>query len=92
MPTELQEAVRRLDNWEKWHEEATDSERLILEAARQVVNGTEIRYCLWHERRAADNSGDEGSGVIPTRFCSSQDGSHDCVVETRLLIDVIEDE
>ena len=63
----------------------------ILDAVRQIANRTEIRYCLWHERRAADDSGDDDSGLIVTRFCSSQDGSHDCVVETRLLLDVTKD-
>jgi hypothetical protein len=58
----------------------------IIKAARLVADGATIRYCLWHERRAADDSGDEDSGAIVTRFCSSQDGSHDCIVETRLLV------
>ncbi len=65
------------------------SHRLAYEMGRKdvVANAPEIRYCLWHERRAADDSGDEDSGAIVTQFCSSQDGSHDCVIETRLLID-----
>ena len=35
---ELQDAIKRLDTWEKWQEEATYSERLVWEAARRVVN------------------------------------------------------
>ena len=92
--TGLQDALDRWDSERSEHvinriNSDTEDVSLFVDAARQVANAPEIRYCLWHERRAADNSGDEDSGVIPTRFCSSQDGSHDCVVETRLLLDVL---
>ena len=89
--SDLQDAidtVEQLNSPIKAIREATD---VVLEAARKYANGTEIRYCLWHERRAADNLIFTVSGLIVTRFCSSQDGSHDCVVETRLLVDVTED-
>ena len=35
--SELQDAINRLDKWEKWQEEATNSEQLVLEAARRWV-------------------------------------------------------
>ena len=93
----LQDAINRVDQevrlWDTKpgsHQDPFASNlKALVEAARRVASGIEIRYCLWHERRAADDSGDEDSGVIVTRFCSSQDGSHDCVVETRLLIGII---
>ena len=92
--SELQDAIERSEaDYARTEDgdllwEVTEDQALFYEAARRVANGTEIRYCLWHERRAADDSGDEDSGAIVTRFCSSQNGSHDCVIETRLLLGI----
>lgn len=84
---QLKDAIRKYDETGS----AYGNVGLFVAAARLVANAAEIRYCLWHERRATDDSGDDDSGAIVTRFCSSQDGSHDCVVETRLLLDITED-
>ena len=85
MPTDeqIREALEvSLDVYAAISEPAlSDTEALVRSAARMVVEGESIRYCFWHERRAADDVGE-----VITKHCSSQDGSSACVIGDATLI------